>query len=398
MSSDTAWPAVTRESHDWISTIPAELLSRRIRERHRGAYEAAIAPSIADRAVRLPTDVLAIADEATFEITRFDTMVGADLTPFGAILLRTESASSSQIEHLTSGAKAIALAEIGGGDQRNAVEIVGNVRAMRTAMNLDGDIDERLLLDMHTALMVHDPETAGRWRSEQVWIGGDTVGPHGAAFVAPHHTRVQGSIDDLLAFIRRDNIPALAHTAIAHAQFETIHPFVDGNGRTGRALMHAMLRSKGVTEQATVPIAAGLLTRVDDYFAALTAYRAGDPAPIVHQVAEATFTALGNARMLVEDIHTIRERWESVIRSRRGSTPWRLIDIALRQPVLDAPTAADALGITDSNAVRTISALVEVGVLTEFTGLRRNRLWQAREVLDALDDFARRAGKRTHRR
>ncbi|MGS2806963.1 Fic family protein [Nocardia sp. MW-W600-9] len=396
MTSDTAWPPVTWESHDWVPTIPAELLSLRVRERHRGPYQSAIAPSIAEQAVRLPTDVLAVADAATFEIARFDTMVGADLTPFGAILLRTESASSSQIEHLTSGAKAIALAEIGGSDQRNAVEIVGNVRAMRTAMNLTGDIDDQLLLEMHAALMVHEPTTAGRWRSQQVWIGGDNVGPHGAAFVAPHHARVPDSIDDLLRFIRRDNIPVLAHTALAHAQFETIHPFIDGNGRTGRALMHAMLRAKDVTEQVTVPIAAGLLTRVDDYFAALTAYRAGDPAPIVHQVAEATFTALANARLLVEDIHGIRARWESVILARRGSTPWRLIDIALRQPVFDATTAADALGIADSNAVRAINALVEVGVLTEFTGMRRNRLWQAREVLDALDDFALRAGKRVN--
>ncbi|MFB7876425.1 Fic family protein [Nocardia sp. NPDC056064] len=396
MSSDTAWPPVTWESHAWSSTIPAELLSRRVRDRHQGPYLAAVAPAIARQDVRLPTDVLAAADAATVEIARFDTVVGADLTPFGAILLRTESASSSRIENLTSGAKAIALAEIGGTDQRNAVEIVGNVRAMRTALSLDSAIDEHLLLQMHAALMVHDRESAGRWRSQQVWIGGDDVGPHGAVFVAPHHDRVPGSIDDLLAFIRRDDIPALAHTALAHAQFETIHPFTDGNGRTGRALMHAMLRSKGVTEQATVPIAAGLLSRVDDYFAALTAYRDGDPAPIVHQVAEATFTALGNARLLVEDIHHIRERWESAIRARRGSASWRLLDVALRQPVFDAATAATALGITDSNAVRAINPLVESGVLTEFTGMRRNRLWQAREVLDALDDFARRAGKRTY--
>ncbi|WP_436973814.1 Fic family protein [Nocardia asteroides] len=395
MPSDVAWPSVTWESYEWTPSIPAELLSRRVRERHMGPYRAAVVPTIGEQPVCLPSDVLAAADAATVEITRFDTLVGADLTPFGAILLRTESASSSQIEHLTSGAKAIALAEIGGTDQRNAVEIVGNVRAMRTAMNLAGEVDERLLLEMHAALMVHEPEAAGRWRSQQVWIGGDNVGPHGAAFVAPHHARIPGSIDDLLRFIQRDDIPALAHTALAHAQFETIHPFIDGNGRTGRALMHAMLRSKGVTEQATVPIAAGLLTRVDDYFAALTAYRAGDPAPIVHQVAEATLIALGNARLLVADIHRIRERWESVVRARRGSTPWRLIDVALRQPVFDATTAADALGIADSNAVRAINALVEAGVLTEFTGMRRNRLWQAREVLDALDDFARRAGKRT---
>ncbi|MCA2205790.1 Fic family protein [Nocardia rosealba] len=396
MSSDIVWPAITWESHDWVPTIPAELLSRRVRERHQGPYQATIAPAIADHDVRLPADVLAVADEVTVEIARFDTLVGADLTPFGAILLRTESASSSQIEHLTSGAKAIALAEIGSGDQRNAVEIVGNVRAMRTALSLDGAIDDQLILRTHAALMVHEPDTAGRWRNQQVWIGGDNVGPHGAAFVAPHHDRVQDSIADLLAFIRRDNIPALAHTAIAHAQFETIHPFTDGNGRTGRALMHAMLRAKGVTEQVTVPIAAGLLTRVDDYFGALTAYRAGDPAPIVRQVAEASFAALGNARMLVDDIHQIRARWEAVVRARRGATPWRLMDVALRQPVFDAKTVAEALDITDSNAVRAIGTLVDAGILTEFTGMRRNRLWQTREVLDALDDFARRTGKRAN--
>ena len=90
------------------------------------------------------------------------------------------------------------------------------------------------------------------------------------------HTRVPAAIDDLMTFAARDDVPLLAQIAVAHAQFETIHPFTDGNGRTGRALVQAMLRNKGLTRQVTVPVSAGLLVDTDGYIAALTAYRDGD--------------------------------------------------------------------------------------------------------------------------
>ena len=99
-----------------------------------------------------------------------------------------------------------------------------------------------------------DAESAGRWRDQQRWIGGSQLGPHSTMFVPPVHQRVPGLIDDLVAFIARDDSPVLAHAALAHAQFETIHPFEDGNGGTGRALVHSMLRSKGLTRTVTVPI------------------------------------------------------------------------------------------------------------------------------------------------
>ncbi len=102
----------------------------------------------------------------------------------------------------------------------------------------------------------------------------------------PH--RVPAAIDDLMAFAARDDVPLLAQIAVAHAQFETIHPFTDGNGRTGRALVQAMLRNKGLTRQVTVPVSAGLLADTDGYIAALTAYRDGDAAPIVERFAEAS--------------------------------------------------------------------------------------------------------------
>ena len=132
-------------------------------------------------------------------------------------------------------------------------------------------------------LGAQDPSSAGRWRTEQVWIGGDGYSPHRQSFIPPHHEHIPALIADLLAFARRTDVPLLTQSAIAHAQFETIHPFTDGNGRTGRALIHAMLRGPGLTRNVTVPVSAGLLTDTAAYFEAFTAYRAGNPEAIVER-------------------------------------------------------------------------------------------------------------------
>ena len=199
---------------------------------------------------------------------------------------------------------------------------------------------------------------------------------------------------DLVKFTRRTDLPLLSQAAIAHAQFETIHPFPDGNGRTGRALIHAMLRGHGLTRNVTVPVSAGLLTDTNGYFDALTAYRQGDPAAIVEKLANASFAAAANGRQLVLDLREIRQGWEDKIKARRGATAWQLADVLLRQPVIDTPTVARELGVTPQNALRAIAPLADAGILEEFTGFARNRMWQSREVLDALDDFAARAGRR----
>ncbi|WP_026875854.1 Fic family protein [Jiangella gansuensis] len=395
MASDTPWPALGWEEHHWRSSLPPDLVSRRLRGRHAGPYRSAVVPPVEKTQVILPSTVLALADEASVEIARHDGEVGTKVAPFGALLLRSESASSSQIENLTSGARAIALAELDDGARTNAAQIVANVRAMEAAVQLADRLDADAILAMHAALMAHQPEHApGRWRDEQVWIGGTSVGPHEAAFVPPHHAHVRAAMDDLIAFARRDDIPALTHAALAHAQFETIHPFTDGNGRTGRALIHAMLRAKGLSRHVTVPVSAGLLTDTDGYFAALTSYRQGDPAPIVVAMSEAALVAVANGRQLVAELETVRSRWDDLITARRDSAVWRLVDLLLRQPVIDAPTAQAELGTTSANAHRAIRQLEEAGIITEFSGRRRGRFWQATEVLTALDDFAARAGRR----
>jgi len=137
-------------------------------------------------------------------------------------------------------------------------------------------------------------------------------------------------------FAQRNDIPVLAHAAIAHAQFETIHPFPDGNGRTGRALIHSMLRAKGLTRRVTVPVSAGLLSDTRHYFDTLTLYRQGEVAPIVETMANAALRAIGNGRQLVDELRAIRQGWQDKIKARRDSAAWQLADLLVRQPVVDA--------------------------------------------------------------
>ena len=390
----TSWPAFGAETVQWQSD-DAAYGPRASRSQHQGPYEAAVPPRIADAPMHLSPQTVALVTEASAEIARFDGETLGATTSFAALLLRTEAASSSQIENLTSSPKAVALAELGRKGQTNAAEIVANVTAMTQALDASAHLDADAILAMHRALMVgHLPAVAGKWRTEQVWIGGTSRSPHGATYIAPAHQRVPDAVDDLVAFIGRDDLPVLAQAALAHAQFESIHPFPDGNGRTGRALLHAQLRHGGLARQAIIPVSAGLLTNTDRYFQALTVYRDGDIEPIVTEVAGAVFPALASSRRLIDDVTQARAGWSDRIRARRGAAAWALADLVMTRPVVDAKLAAEKLGVSTVNAQLAIDRLVEDGVLEQIGRGTRDRVWQAGEVLAAMDRFA----ERSHRR
>jgi len=397
MTSDAAasWPSVSYETLPWrVEQTPGTASRAEIR-RHAGPYRAAIVPAIAGSDIQLPSGVLAEAEDASAEMARFDAEVGSEVAPFGAVLLRSESVASSEIENLSASARAIAEAEIGDTSRRNASQIVANVQAMEAAIALAERIDAESILRMHWALMHEVDPVAGRFRDQQVWIGGGSLGPQRAMFIPPHHSRVPAAIADLIAFVERDEIPVLVHAALAHAQFETIHPFTDGNGRTGRALLHSMLRHKSLTRNVTVPVSAGLLTDTAAYFTALDTYRTGDPSAIVGQLARATLQAIANGRVLVGELRAIRAGWNPRLSVRRDSATWRVVDLLLRHPVINTGLVTRELAITSRNVNRYIEPIAAAGILTEFTDKRRNRAWRSVEVLQALDAFAARAGRRS---
>ncbi len=385
-------PALSYETLHWTPSRdgPHSRSSRR-----GGPYRAAIPPAIADLQVALPAEVHAAAEDASLAITRFDAELGGEIAPFSAVLLRSESAASSRIENLTASARAIAEAELPGGKGKaNAEQIVANTAAMTAAIELSDLVDAEAILAMHAALMVGQTRhTPGRWRTEQVWIGGGNS-PLNASFVPPHHERVPGAIDDLITFAARDDVPLLPQIAVAHAQFETIHPFTDGNGRTGRALVQSLLRNKGMTRQVTVPVSAGLLSDTDGYFAALTAYREGDLAPIVERFAHASERAIVNGHRLIAELREIRASWNGRVSARKDSAVWRVADLLTRRPVVNGVLLRDELGISTDHPRRLSVRSPRPGIVVEFTDRARNRAWRAPEILTALDDFAERAGRR----
>ena len=387
------WPLIQYEECIWHSSVQQQV-PRRVMKLHQGPYLAAIPLEISNRACNLPPETNALVAEAGAMIARFDAEIGFDIQPFSAVLLRSESAASSKIENLTASARAIAEAELEP-TRNNASQIVANTRAMNAAVTLAQSINAKSILQMHHALLSEShPKIAGKWREEQVWVGGSDYGPHGASFVPPHHTRVKKTLEDLIRFIDRDDIPVLAHVALAHAQFETIHPFPDGNGRTGRALIHAHLRNKELTKNTTVPVSAGLLVDTEKYFDALTAYRVGDIVPIVEQLSHATFSAVANSRQLVEELREVRAQWKERIVARKDSRSWKVVELLFHYPVINAALISHTLGIHGANTYRVIEPLIKAGVIVEFTDKKRNMMWRADDVLFALDEFAVRAGRR----
>ncbi|HEY3016588.1 MAG TPA: hypothetical protein VGJ41_15835, partial [Nocardioides sp.] len=167
--------AVTYESRPWNPADAQDMfaMSRRARLEARGPYQAAVLPKIAERSFSLPPDVEAEAADALMEITRFDAELSAsglghdgEFAPLAAILLRTESASSSQIENVTAGAKALAMATIHEKAGQNAQMVAANVAAMQRAIEMADDLSEDTLLAAHAALMEgHEYAEPGRFRN-----------------------------------------------------------------------------------------------------------------------------------------------------------------------------------------------------------------------------------------
>ena len=393
--TQTMWPALGARTVPWQPVEGLLDLSRRTLRSTPRTYAAAVVPAIAQATLVLPGDLAADLDDATRLLAAFDAGGAGEIAPFASVLLRSESAASSQIENLTSSARALAEAEIGEGNRANASVILGNVRTMQAALDLAGRLDERAVLSMHRALMAQQTRhPAGQWRDQQVWVGGSPLHPGDAQYVPPVAGDVPALMSDLVAFMDRDDLPPLAHAAIAHAQFETIHPFTDGNGRTGRALLHSVLLHTGAIHRVTVPISAGLLAIRDEYFAALTAYRRGDLEPILRCVAEASRNGTLIGQHLVTALRTVRSAWAGQLTARGGSTSWALLDLLLRQPVVTARVVVRELDVSAPTAQAALHRLVADGILVESTGHRRNRVYRATAVLRALDEYAAGLGRR----
>jgi Fic family protein len=310
-------------------------------------------------------------------------------------LLRAEAVASSRVEGLELSHRKLARAAFDPEDTTvNARTVLGNVRALEEAVRLASSTRE-ITVDsiraIHRRLFegTRQAKIAGLIRTRQNWIGGADT-PWGAAFIPVPEDDVPGLLDDLCLFVRRDDLPAVAQAAIAHAQFEAIHPFEDGNGRVGRALIHVILRRRRVAPHYVPPISLILASNYSEYERGLNAYRDRASDEWTGIFARAVTIACLEAAGLADRIDALKKRWRVAANTpRSGSAADKLIEILPVHPVVDLRTAEEILRISDEAVRLGIERLQHAGVVREVTNRKRGRAWESVGLFAILDEFDR---------
>jgi Fic family protein len=399
----------------WRSEVASGLPRR---DRASCDYQAYLPDHLVGRAVRLEGEVAADVTDAEGAIGRFDAKATAlaDTEALARLLLRAESVASSRIEGLEVGGRRLLRAEAAQslGDVANdvtAIEVLGNIKAMSWALNSispGDDINLETLFEAHRRLFdgTRLEEMGGRLREEQNWIGGSSYNPCSAAFVPPPPEYVPDLLEDLCAFCNTDSLPAVIQAALAHAQFETIHPFVDGNGRIGRALIHLVLRRRALAVRVLPPISLVLATWSHDYIVGLTATRyPGSPTSEVALgglnrwvglFAAACRRAVSDAETFEIQVSDLQSQWRTQLGPvRRGSAADLLINALPGAPIVTVNGAGDLIGRTFQATNQAISRLVEAGILKQVNVGRRNRAFEAAELIRLFTELERRLASPT---
>lgn len=376
-------------------------------------YEAYVPDALAKRAIALAGDVAADVADAQEAIARLDASATAlaDTEAIARLLLRAESVASSRIEGLEIGARRLLRAEAAqalgeASSDVTATEILANIEAMRFAVRSvrsGAPITVQLLLQAHARLTAGTPIARhGGWvRTEQNWIGGSPYNPCSASYVPPPHELVTDLLADLCAFCNEERLPAVAQAALAHAQFEAIHPFADGNGRTGRALIHMVLRRRGLASRVLPPVSLVLATQPERYIEGLRAMCYHGPAN-GRRAREATNEWIGffasACRRAVDDSNAFEARVAALQAGwRRKLGPVRVgsaTDLLLRAlpgaPLITVKAAADLTGRSAQAANEAVRRLEAAGVIRQVGVGRRNRAFEAPSAIAGFAELERR--------
>ncbi len=388
-------------------------LSRR--DRSPGRYRAYVPDELGVELPQLGAAARTAAEEALTVLARADERIGSRGSYLNHLLIRSESISSSWIEGNRVTPKRLAIAEILHEGSKVALDVVANVRATENAIAALAERGNPISVDDIEQLQhVIEPRLEYGLRQEQNWVGGTGWSPLRAEFVPPPETEVRRLVEDLARFVTATEGNPVVRAAIAHAQFETIHPFTDGNGRTGRALIHTVLRRADALRNTLIPISTVFAGNTDVYIAGLTSFRATPPRldDWVIAFANAAELAAATAVRLANDIDALDARIrEQLIDYRRaqGKSPavprsealvLRIIKDLAVAPVLTAESVIAAHGSSPAAAYRALTELADAGILGRNKDQKGQQVcWSADQhlALVALAERSNRVGGRDTR-
>lgn len=296
------------------------------------------------------------------------------------------------------GHRRLAHAEAGRHDI-DARAIVNNIQAVNDATSRAESgtpLSDSELCVMHAQLVDGDPRMvrhSGSYRTQQNWIGGNASSPEAAEFVPPPHNELLSLLDDLFKYAQSESDLAIIQAAALHAQFETIHPFADGNGRVGRILITTQLVRRGVANAVIPPISLALSGMADRYITALTSWRFGDENDWYITFIDAMEMAVDAIGKLADQLTDLRKQWlVQVGNPRAHSATAALIPHLFTLPVLDAQQAAHITGRSVEGARRALLQLEGAGIVKPLNLSGRKHAWEVVGVFALLDQLEREIG------
>src|SRR5699024_10452903 len=405
----------TWESRHWTSHVGSGVPRR---ERAFGGYRAYLPHSLADTALTVSPHLSQRIAQAEAAVRRLDRRGATGLASLSRFLLRSEAIASSRIEGLAPNAKNVALAELGqteavAGLNETAVLVANNMTAVRDASEriaTASTITVDHLVTLQRSLLSDSPRLHGL-RSAQNWVGGSQHHPLDADFVPPAPEHVEILMNDLVEYINGGAHSPIVQAALVHAQFETIHPFADGNGRVGRAVIHTVLTRRGLTTDSILPVSLVLATFRDHYIDGLTAYRAEGPPDSPEVTAgredwigiftEAVFQAAARAHDLAADIDALREECTRLLADHRtqegrkralrsDSAVTVILDELPGTPVLTPTTVTRIHSVSPQAASAGLEALRAAGVLDTASIGEGRRAYVSTDLLNLISVAQRR--------
>jgi Fic family protein len=357
-------------------------------------YKAFIPTEVADEEPALKSATGALCERAATAVRDLNADISGlvSLEGMGRQLLRSEALASSQIEDLSISHRKLAEAELEGRDgHHKALEILGTIKALERATEIGAesqDLSLDAITEIHRELAIVPPldKIAGEIREEPSWIGGSA--PPNAEYVGPPHELVRPLLEDLCEFMNRDDISPIPQAAIAHAQFELIHPFGDGNGRVGRCLIHVLFRRRGTAPRYVPPISLVLGANKDAYIAGLRAFRTGKTDQWTAQFARAVEIAATQARNFSAEVAALQADWRKQIAPvRSDAAVLGLIDILPRSPIVTAAVAEKEIKRSRPATIGGLVQLEGIGALTRHRNQKRGDSWEARGLFKLLSRF-----------
>lgn len=389
----------------WISTGAGQ--SRR--QRASGSYKSYIPTLLCNRDLSLDADVAGDVASAQTSIALLNetASLAANTEGLARLLMRAEAVSSSHIEGLVIGTRRLLRAEMALSGQTefkadsNAVAIIGNLKAMENALTSaleKKDISVGTILEIHHSLCAGTPieRFGGVVRTVQNWVGGSSYNPLNAAYVPPAPEYIDELLEDLALFCNRTDISPVEQAAVAHAQFESIHPFIDGNGRCGRALIHLILRRRGIAANFVPPISLALATHSEDYIEGLAGYcydDEEDPAIVrqrlndwVSTFASCCTTACEEANGFEQATKAIKLSWENRIGPiRKGSIAKEVIDAIVAMPIFTVKSLVDHCGKSFAAVNTIVASLEKADCIKAAKQGKRNRVFEAPDIINEFN-------------